>query len=148
MKSRKENFRKTAHRVNSTEAAYSEHSISIVGYVNAVPAFVCFELPAWEASNCDFWKLTSCDFIAFISLTEVNFCFFLHTCLLKPQDSFGIWWKIKRFIFVCVNAWFYLSVWTINALFIVHSKLVSFSRNNPNIKMFGVPPKARTLFHR
>ena len=49
----------------------------MAGYVNAVPAFVCFELPAWEASSfCDFWKLTSCDFIAFISsLIELNFCF-------------------------------------------------------------------------
>ena len=45
----------TAHRASSTEAAYSEHSISIAGYVNAIPAFVCFELPAREASNfCDF----------------------------------------------------------------------------------------------
>ena len=80
---------KTAHRASSeqaprTEAAYSEHSIAIhsismaPGYVNAVPAFVCFELPAREASSfCDFWKLTSSDFIAFISsLIEVNFCFF------------------------------------------------------------------------
>ena len=51
----------TAHRVSSrSEAAYSEHSIAIhsismVGYTNAVPAFVCFELPAREASSfCDF----------------------------------------------------------------------------------------------
>ena len=35
----------------------------MAGYVNAVPAFVCFELPAREASSfCDFLKLTSCDF--------------------------------------------------------------------------------------
>ena len=74
---------KTAHQASSTEAAYSEHSIAIhsismAGYVNAVLAFVCFELPAREASSfCDFSKLTSCDFIAFISsLVEVNFCFF------------------------------------------------------------------------
>ena len=40
--------------------------------------FVCFELPAREASSfCEFWKLTSCDFITFISsLIKVNFCFF------------------------------------------------------------------------
>ena len=46
--------------------------------INGVPALVCFELPAREASIfCDFWKLTSCDFIAFISsLIEVNFCSF------------------------------------------------------------------------
>ena len=42
------------------EAAYSKHSIAIhsismAGYVNAVPAFVCIELPAREASSfCDF----------------------------------------------------------------------------------------------
>ena len=49
----------TAHRASSeraphAEATYSEHSIAIhschsismAGYVNAVPAFVCFELPA------------------------------------------------------------------------------------------------------
>ena len=49
----------------------------MAGYVNAAPDFVCFELPAREASSfCDFWKLISCDFIAFISsLTEVNFWF-------------------------------------------------------------------------
>ena len=49
----------------------------MAGYVNAVPAFVCFELPAREASSfCDFWKLTSCDFIAFLSsIIKVNFCF-------------------------------------------------------------------------
>ena len=37
--------------------------------------FVCFELPAREASNfCDFLKIDLCDFIAFISsLIEVNF---------------------------------------------------------------------------
>ena len=83
---------------SSTEAAYSEHSIAIhsismAGYVNAVPAFVCFELPAREASRfCDFWKLTSCDFIAFISsLIEVNVCFLdvlrlnLHVPNLHPN---------------------------------------------------------------
>ena len=82
VKSRKIIFSKiaeTAHRVSSTEAAYSIafHSISMAGYVNAVRAIVCFELPAREASSfCDF-KLTSCDFITFISsLIEVNFCFF------------------------------------------------------------------------
>ena len=40
----------------------------MAGYVDAVPAFVCFELPARETSSfCDFWKLTSCNFIVFIS---------------------------------------------------------------------------------
>ena len=30
----------------------------MAGYVNAVPAFVCFELPAREASSfCDFLKI-------------------------------------------------------------------------------------------
>ena len=50
----------------------------MAGYVNAVRAIVCFELPAREASIfCDFWKLTSCDFIAFIStFIEVNLIFF------------------------------------------------------------------------
>ena len=54
----------------------------MAGYVNAVPAFVYFELPAREAVIfCDFWKLTSCDFIAFISsLIEVNFFFFFFLC--------------------------------------------------------------------
>ena len=67
---------------SSTEAAYSEHSIAIhsismAGYVNAVTTFVCFELPAQEASSfCDLWKLASCAFIAFISsLIELNFGF-------------------------------------------------------------------------
>ena len=50
----------------------------MAGYVNAVWAILCFELPALEASSfCDFWKLTSCDFIAFIStFIEVNLIFF------------------------------------------------------------------------
>ena len=58
VKSRKVIFRKSQKLL--TEAAYSEHSraihsISIAGYVHAVPAFVCFELPALEASSfCDF----------------------------------------------------------------------------------------------
>ena len=50
----------------NSEHSIAIHSISMAGYVNAVPAFVCFELPAREASSfCDFWKLTSSDFIAF-----------------------------------------------------------------------------------
>ena len=55
----KGNFSKiaeTAHRASSTDAAYSEHSIAIhsismAGCVNAVPAIVCFELPAREAKQ-------------------------------------------------------------------------------------------------
>ena len=49
----------------------------MAGYVNTVPAFVCFELPAREASSfCDFWKGISSDLNAFISfLIEVNSCF-------------------------------------------------------------------------
>ena len=58
VKSRKVIFRKSQKLLTeraSTEAAYSEHSISMAGYVNAVLAFVCFELPAREASRfCDF----------------------------------------------------------------------------------------------
>ena len=74
---------------SSTEAAYSGHSnaihsISMAGYVNAVPAFVCFELPAREASSfCDIWNLTILRFIAFISsLIEVNI-FVFYMCLLR-----------------------------------------------------------------
>ena len=41
----------------------------MAGYVNAVPAFVCFELPVREASSfCDFFNLTYCDFIAYFYL--------------------------------------------------------------------------------
>ena len=77
MKSQKVIFRKiteTAHRASSTEAAYSEHSEhsmaihsnSMAGYVITVPAFVCVELQAREASTfCDLKKVTSCDFTAF-----------------------------------------------------------------------------------
>ena len=56
----------------------------MAGYVNAVSAFICLELPAREASSfCDFWKLTSCDFIAFISsMIDVNFSLFF-MCLLR-----------------------------------------------------------------
>ena len=60
MKSQKVIFRtspaETAHRVSSMEKAYLEHSIavhsiSMAGYVTAVPAFVRSNLPALEASN-------------------------------------------------------------------------------------------------
>ena len=51
----------------------------MAGYVDAVPAFVCFELPARSRGKqlfCDIWKFTSCNFIAFISsLIEVTFVF-------------------------------------------------------------------------
>ena len=61
----------------------------MAGYVNAVRAIVCFELPAREASSfCDFWKLTSCDFITFISsLIEVNFFYFIFIDVLI-KDKF------------------------------------------------------------
>ena len=40
----------------------------MAGYVTAILAFVCSNLPAQEASSfCDFWKLTSCDFTSFFS---------------------------------------------------------------------------------
>ena len=54
----------------------------MAGYVNAVPAFVCFELPAREASSfCDFLKLTSRLAISsqlspLLSMIEENFIFF------------------------------------------------------------------------
>ena len=67
--------------------AHRASSISMAGYVDAVPAFVCFELPAREASSfCDFWKLTSCNFIAFISsLIEVNFFLYFLDMLIKDK---------------------------------------------------------------
>ena len=81
MKSQKAIFRKmaeTAHRASSTVAADSEHSIAIhsismAGYLTTVPAFVCIELPAREASSfCDFFKLTLCNFTTYFSfLTDV-----------------------------------------------------------------------------
>ena len=54
VKSRKVIFRKSQKLLTERapmEAAYSEHSIAIysismVGYVNAIPAFVCFEAPS------------------------------------------------------------------------------------------------------
>ena len=60
----------------------------MVGYVSAISAFVCFELPAREASSfCDFFLLTPCDFIAFISSTiiEVNFWGFFDVLI---EDKF------------------------------------------------------------
>ena len=56
------------------------------------------------------------------------------------MDSFGTWQKLKL-IYFFVNAEFYRVVWTINALFTVRSQMLPFSRNNQNIKMFGVPPE-------
>ena len=62
----------------------------MAGYVNAVPAFVCFELPAREASSfCDYWKLISRNFIAFISsFIEVNFFFFFLFLDVLIKDKF------------------------------------------------------------
>ena len=64
------------------KAAYSEHSIAIhsismVGCVTAVPAFVCVELRGRETSSfCDFWKVTACDVNSFYSFfTQPNVCF-------------------------------------------------------------------------
>ena len=50
---------------------------SVAGYVTAVLAFLCYELPAREVSSfCDFLKMTSCDFTTFFSfLTQVHLCF-------------------------------------------------------------------------
>ena len=63
---------------------FNSYSISMMGYVTAVLAFVCSKLPAREASSfCDFWQLTSCDFTAFFSfLTRANPCFF-EMCLIR-----------------------------------------------------------------
>ena len=73
-----------------SEHSIALHSISMAGYATTVPAFVCFRLPAREASSfCDFWKLTSCDFTAFFSLlteVHVNLYFFLDVLL---EDTFS-----------------------------------------------------------
>ena len=67
----------TAHRASSTEAVYSEHSIAIhsismADYVNAVPAFVCFELPPREASSfCDFLKIDLFDWSKLLFFLDV-----------------------------------------------------------------------------
>ena len=60
---------------------------------------------------------------------------------LKPMDSFGTWRKWKWIFFVVVDAEFYRVLWTINALLTVCFKMLPFSGNNQNIKMFGVPPE-------
>ena len=103
--------------------------------------FCCF-LVIKKKKFC--WELfdyqPSPSFLVAVDWSKFNELTFVVSLSLKPQDSFGIWRKIKRDYYFFVNAWFYRSVWTINALFIVHSKLLSFWRNNPNIKMFGVPP--------
>ena len=121
---------------SSTEAAYSEHSIAIhsismAGYVNAIQAIVCFELPAREARNfCDLWKFTSCDFIALISsLIEVNFCFLdvlikdTFTSSVSRYESFWCsgfqWmslWRSDKFL---LTLSVYLWAWQNKLLFLV-----------------------------
>ena len=56
----------------------------MAGYVTAVLAFVCGELPAREASSIsDFFKLTSGNFTTFFSfLTQANLCGFF-MCLIR-----------------------------------------------------------------
>ena len=56
------------------------------------------------------------------------------------MDSFGIRQKLKQIIIFFVIAWIYRSVWTIIAMLTLRSQMLQFSRNNWNIKMFGVPP--------
>ena len=48
-------------------------------------------------------------------------------------------WKMAK-IKINISFLFYRVVWTINALLIVLSGNASFSGNNQNIKLFGVPP--------
>ena len=70
----------TAHGASFTEAAYSEHSITIhsismAGYVTTVPPFVCGELPAREASTfCNKKKSLRFHHI-FLLFDSSNFCF-------------------------------------------------------------------------
>ena len=60
--------------------------------------------------------------------------------------SFGMRWKSNE---ILVLHWiiiiFYSSVWIGNALSIVCSERLKLSRNNQNIKMFGVPPNTLPL---
>ena len=48
---------------------------------------------------------------------------------------------MKINIYFFVNAEFYRVVWTINVLLTVRSKMIPFSGNNQNIKMFRVSPE-------
>ena len=56
------------------------------------------------------------------------------------MDSFGMWWKSNEIIIFSLNH-SVSSVWIGNALSIVCSEMLKLSRNNQNIKMFGVPPE-------
>ena len=64
--------------------------------------------------------------------------------LLKPMDSFGMWWKSNEIIFF-IESQFYSSVWIVNARSIVCSEMLKLSRNNQNIKMLGVSPNTLPL---
>ena len=62
------------------------------------------------------------------------------------MDSFGTWLKLLLFIYLFFIFIFFMQnsyrvVWTINALLTVRSKMLPFSGNNQNIKMFKVPPE-------
>ena len=48
-------------------------------------------------------------------------------------------------LFFFNESWFYSFVWIVNALSIVFSEMLKLSRNNKNIKMFGVPPNTLPL---
>ena len=63
----------------------------MVGYVNAVRAIVCFELPAREASSfCDFFLLTSCDFIGIYLLFDWSKLLFFFLVLIKDKITLSV----------------------------------------------------------
>ena len=67
--------------------------------------------------------------------------------VLKPMDSFGIYGENEMKIKSLLIHYLYKTEWPtcINALLIVHSEILKFSRNNQYIKMFGVPPNTLPL---
>ena len=58
-----------------------------------------------------------------------------------------MWWKSNEIIFLhwIIILYTCRSVWFVNALSIVCSEMLKLSRNNQNIKMFGVPPNTLPL---
>ena len=71
--------------------------------------------------------------------------YFIHGRFLKPMDSFGMWWKSNDFCFSSLNHNFIVLCELLMSCQLFAQKCSNLSRNNQNVKMFGVPPNTLPL---
>ena len=91
-------------------------------------------------SNWETPRLHMCMTVKFFYVIMV-----IANMILKPMDSFGICGENQMKLFFFIESYCYSSVWIVNALSIFCSEMLKLSRNNPNIKIFGIPPNTLQL---